>query len=235
VQPHMKAGLAITVMQLIATPAFSHPENASMDSSLEKKCPSAETWYQNEANRREKNNITQRAPTDTVLHDELIAMTKRDESARTSLLAATEQNRDKMIKIATDVDKENLSRLKPIVAHNGFPTENQVGHDGIQAAMLLVQHADIDPEFQKQVLKVLRRRVGKDIPPDTYAMLDDRINIREGKPQHYGSQFHLNNGDLTLSQPSDSLDSISINRSRVGLMPLNDYICILKAMEKNNY
>jgi hypothetical protein len=228
---HNSYALCTVVMTLIMQPVILRASTASMDSHLAAECPSAEAWYQREELRRAKVHGHVHASSDAALHDELIAMAKSDEAARTSLLTAGQRPKEKLVENTMRVDSVNLARIKTIIASAGFPTEDKVGKDGIEAAMLIVQHADVDPAFQRDVLKQIQTRAGKDIPSDTYAMLDDRVNLREGKPQHYGSQFRVSNGNVMLAQPSDSPNDISANRQRVGLMPLDDYICIIRAMQ----
>jgi hypothetical protein len=97
--------------------------------------------------------------------------------------------------------------------------------------MLLVQHADADPDFQQSVLSSLQSRAGKDISGDTFAMLEDRVSVRQGHPQRYGSQLDFKDGHLVPKQPIGDLEEVDKRRESVRLMPLQSYICMVGALQ----
>lgn len=130
------------------------------------------------------------------------------------------------------VDAANTAWLKAIVGHSGFPTPTQVGTLGVADAWLLTQHADHDPSFQARVLAQLTPRVkdGTIRAPD-YAMLFDRVRLSQGKPQLYGSQFTgdpSRPGDMRM-QPVEESAHLDERRAGMGLMPIRDYECALRA------
>ncbi|MFF2807011.1 DUF6624 domain-containing protein [Streptomyces sp. NPDC058000] len=56
------------------------------------------------------------------------------------------------------IDAENTSWIKTItiIAERGWPGTALVGEQGADEAWLLVQHADLDPDFQHQALQQLK-------------------------------------------------------------------------------
>lgn len=50
------------------------------------------------------------------------------------------------------IDHQNTERLKAMVEEIGWPSISKVGYEGSSNAWLLVQHADHDPQFQKNAL-----------------------------------------------------------------------------------
>jgi hypothetical protein len=48
-----------------------------------------------------------------------------------------------------------------VIEKHGWPGKSLVGADGAQAAWLLVQHADLDREFQRQCLPLLKEAAEK--------------------------------------------------------------------------
>ncbi|MGD2109344.1 MAG: hypothetical protein PVI86_08115, partial [Phycisphaerae bacterium] len=54
-----------------------------------------------------------------------------------------------------ETDRRHTARMKEIVAGHGWPTRTAVGSDGARAAWLLVQHAGLDPGFQRKCLTLM--------------------------------------------------------------------------------
>lgn len=89
------------------------------------------------------------------------------------------------------VDQRNTARLKDLILEHGWPTEAEVGEEAANGAWLLVQHADKDPEFQKQALELLKKAVAKgQASKRNLAFLIDRVQVNSGLPQTFGTQFH---------------------------------------------
>jgi len=83
------------------------------------------------------------------------------------------------------LDAKNTADLKTLLAIHHWPTISVFGETADNDAWLLVQHADQDREFQRQVLAILEPLVAqKETRPEHYAYLFDRIS----KPQRYGTQ-----------------------------------------------
>jgi tetratricopeptide (TPR) repeat protein len=116
---------------------------------------------------------------------------------------------------AAETDRANLAEVTALLQRQGFPSRRQVGGFAVQAVWLVFQHSDL--EHQKTFLPQLRQAVARgDIPPAYLAVLIDRIDVREGKPQRYGSQYGPD------GQLCPLLDSLRVNewRKEVGLPPL---------------
>lgn len=105
-----------------------------------------------------------------------------------------------------------------------------VGDDGVNAAWLLVQHADSDPDFQARVLKVLAARVRRnEFDLGEFAMLTDRVLVHAGKPQRYGTQFGDDGSGLRPGIMEDPAH-VDERRASVGLGPLAEYACMIQAV-----
>ena len=86
-----------------------------------------------------------------------------------------------------DIDSTNLVMVGEVLTENGFPRKSQVGEFAVLATWLVFQHSDL--EHQKLFLPQLEEAARHgDIAPAYVAVLKDRIDIREGRPQKYGSQ-----------------------------------------------
>lgn len=225
--------MAIVGTGLLILAFSAAAQDDSFDAKIALKCPDAARWLKVEEAKRSalaKARVSV-VPSMPALHDELLSMAARDTKVRTPYQAEGEHHTDALLKPVMEVDRANLARMKTIVAAQGFPTEAQVGADGVEAAMLLVQHADVDPVFQQSVLSLLQPRAGKDVSGDTFAMLEDRVSVRQGHPQRYGSQLDFKDGHLVPKQPIGELKEVDERRKSVGLMPLQGYICMVGALQ----
>lgn len=159
------------------------------------------------------------------LRIELLRMQARDQGARGGGWSQEE------IKQMMQVDAEHLPRIKAIIAEHGFPTRELVGRDGVDAAWLLVQHADADPAFQEQVLSAITPRVqAGEISRHQFILLADRVLAGQGKPQRYGSQLLAQEGQW-VPKPIEAPESeVDQRRKAMGEMPLADYICMATRM-----
>jgi polyhydroxyalkanoate synthesis regulator phasin len=129
-----------------------------------------------------------------------------------------------------EVDAANLKRLKHIVNQEGFPTVEMVGRDGVNAAWLLTIHAVSDPQFQEKVLKLTTEHVRRgELRSDQVAMLTDDLLAARDKPQRYGTNFELRDGELKPAPMEDEANVDEIRRA-AGLGSLANYACVLRAM-----
>jgi hypothetical protein len=155
------------------------------------------------------------------LRNELLSMRDEDLRVRQELLDAGELGGHYVPRME-DVHKKNASRLREIIAAHGWPDESLVGADGAEAAWLIVQHAIGEPEFQRNVLKLLRESAESSrIPAWHAAYLEDRIALYENRLQRFGTQWTDDPRDgrarpWLLAEPQ-RIDEL---RAGVGLKPL---------------
>ena len=148
------------------------------------------------------------------LRDELLAMQEVDQKARTQA-PTSQENGD----IAA-VDQAHTARLKEIVQLYGWPTNSLVGKDGANAAWLLAQHADLDPSFQREVLRMMGPLVASgEAEASKYAYLWDRTN----SPQRFGTQGRCVGKSQWEPREIDDPDRVDIRRAEVGLPPMSEY------------
>ncbi len=126
-------------------------------------------------------------------------------------------------KIQSEVDAKNIKRLEEIIAEHGWPKRSGVGPKAASAAFLILQHSDIS--YQKKYLPLAREAaLAKEMSGGSLALLEDRILMREGKKQIYGSQLRGNgNGEYEV-HPIEDEANVDQRRAAVGLPPLADYL-----------
>ena len=162
------------------------------------------------------------------LANEILKMAKYDQDARFESMKAKDRKKAGLKIIA--IDKKNTKRAKEIIKKYGWPEFDLIGKEAGHMFWLVVQHADLNPEFQKQSLKLLKQAVkNKQALPGDEALLTDRVLVREGKKQIYGTQFHRDEKMNLVPRPIKDMKNIDKLRKSAGLEPFKKY---QKKMEK---
>ena len=145
----------------------------------------------------------------TALRETLLEWRRRDQDLR-------QNSQD--YKAWLEFDLAATAWLKSESAARGWPVE--VGEDGAGAAWLIAQHSP-DLEFQKACLELLRGLPESLVNAQHVAYLHDRICIREGKPQRYGTQSRPRaSGEEWELFPLEDANTVNVERKRIGLEPL---------------
>lgn len=129
-----------------------------------------------------------------------------------------------------DIDHDNTEFMKRTVEKYGWPGKSLVGEEASAAAWLLVQHADQDPEFQAKALELVKAafKTG-DTTGQQVAYLTDRVLLKQGKKQLYGTQF-IGNGASAKPQPIEDEENVDKRRKEMGLGPLEDYAKLIRGL-----
>ena len=120
-------------------------------------------------------------------------------------------------------DSINLIKIKNIINDYGWLGPEEVGKKGAQAIFLVIQHAD--SSTQVTYLPILRQAVKeRKARPQDLAMLEDRVLMKQGKPQIYGSQVVINQitGKYEF-YPIEDEANVDKRRKSIGLEPLEAY------------
>jgi hypothetical protein len=165
----------------------------------------------------------------SALRRELLDMAAADQAARSVF---TEKGVGKIdardVARIREVDAANRARLKQIIAEQGWPTKQAVGGDGVEAAFLIVQHADADPAFQQEMLPFIEQSFEAGVlSGEDVALLTDRILTNEGKPQRYGTQVEIIDGEAVVKPIADP-EKVDELRADLGLPSLEEYMRELK-------
>lgn len=124
----------------------------------------------------------------------------------------------------TVTDLDNTQMLKTLVAEHGWPTISQVGSLASHKAWLLIQHADHDPAFQLQALRLMEPLAATgDVRPANYAYLYDRIMLKLTGRQRYATQVMCDGGKRVPRPLEDGIEA-DVERAKMKLGPLADYI-----------
>lgn len=127
-------------------------------------------------------------------------------------------------KVMAEKDSINLIKVKAIIDKFGWLGPDVIGDDGNSTLFFVIQHSDI--VTQEKYLPIMREAVknGK-AKARSLALLEDRVALRQGKNQIYGSQVVW---DMKTNEyyvlPLEDPDNVDARRSQVGLPPLSEYL-----------
>ena len=128
------------------------------------------------------------------------------------------------------IDSENTRDLKALVGIYTWFTVSVFGAQADRDAWLLVQHADLDGVFQRQVLTILEKLYPTgETNPANYAYLFDRVaaswnDLTQRKLQRYGTQGTCTGPGTWAPLPVEDPDNLGVRRKAVGLEPEANYI-----------
>lgn len=123
------------------------------------------------------------------------------------------------------VDGENTRVLKQLLDEHGWFTISAFGPRADRDAWLLVQHADHDVPFQREVLARLGPLAESgETDPRNYAYLHDRVAVAEGRPQRYGTQGRCVGEGRWAPHPIEDEANVDRRRAEVGLGTMEEYV-----------
>lgn len=121
------------------------------------------------------------------------------------------------------VNKENQRVLDSIIAKKGWPKISQVGKTAAHAAFLVIQHSN--PKLQEKYLPTIKKLCEQgEARWQDYALMYDRVQVFQNKPQRYGSQVRFNEATgQNEFFPIEDEKNVNKRRAEVGLEPLEEY------------
>lgn len=127
-------------------------------------------------------------------------------------------------KIIVEKDSINLIKIKEILDEHGWLGADVIGNQGNLTLFLVIQHADL--ETQEKYLPMMRDAVKRgNASASDLALLEDRVALRKGEKQIYGSQVGIDQetGEYYVLPLIDP-DNVNQRRAEVGLGSIQDYI-----------
>ena len=166
---------------------------------------------------------------DKPVQKELLAIYEDDQEIRKDFMKIyTEKGSghklvDSIGKIMIYKDSLNLIKISKILDEKGWVGKDVVGAQANETLYLVIQHSPL--QYQQKYLPMMREAVKKgNANSRNLAYLEDRIALREGKRQIYGSQIAINSitGKSHIS-PLQDPDNVDKRRAEVGLGPIANY------------
>ncbi|MDQ7918072.1 hypothetical protein RBU60_10830 [Mesonia sp. MT50] len=124
----------------------------------------------------------------------------------------------------TEKDSINLIKIQEILDERGWLGTDVIGRRGNSTLFLVIQHADL--EVQEKYLPMMREAVEKgNAQASSLALLEDRVALRKGEKQIYGSQIGRDQetGEFYVSALIDP-ENVDERRAKVGLGSIADYV-----------
>lgn len=167
---------------------------------------------------------------DKPLQAELLTILEEDQKYRMQMnetqkkFGQNSKEMNDLWKITNQKDSINLLKVKKILDEKGWVGKDKVGAQANSALFLVIQHSDL--ETQKKYLPMMKEAVTKgNASAGSLALLIDRIEIREGRKQIYGSQIGINQSNNTYYiLPLTDPDNVDKRRTEVGLGPISEYV-----------
>ncbi|MCB0397944.1 MAG: hypothetical protein KDD36_14940, partial [Flavobacteriales bacterium] len=131
---------------------------------------------------------------------------------------------DSVFTLMVATDKSNLRILDTLIVRYGF-LSNSLGWKGTaQTEFMIIQHADRNTQLKYLDVLVNAAKNGEEYPANV-AMLLDRLTLGLKKKQYFGSQLYFDEQEgrfkpFELIEP----DSMDTWRSKLGLMPMGEYL-----------
>jgi hypothetical protein len=218
----------IQLFKIINRGSYTNDKQLASDKKL-KSLHSDKRWNElltliktNKEKAEAKLNKTLIATLDTIMREDQDYRLKIDRvekiygshSSKVTLLWKTIQEKDSI----------NLIKVKAILDKYGWLGPDVVGQEGASAIFLVIQHSD--KQTQVQYVPMMREAVknGK-ASPSSLALLEDRLALRQGKKQIYGSQIGFDpKTDVGYIFPLEDPDNVDKRRKEVGLGLLSDYV-----------
>ncbi|MES2829768.1 MAG: DUF6624 domain-containing protein [Bacteroidota bacterium] len=167
---------------------------------------------------------------DRKLARKLDSIHTNDQQYRLQLIAAEKKHgKDSkevtaLWKVIKTQDSINLAKVTAIIDQRGWLGKDVIGQNGNSTLFLVIQHSNL-PTMVKYLPKIREAVKASNASASSLALMEDRVNIFQGKKQIYGSQisFDQKTGKYTVS-PVEDPDHIDERRSKAGLNPMAEYV-----------
>ena len=158
----------------------------------------------------------------------MFAQVPIDTSAITRQLEAV-LDRDQKTRTGVDsadfihfIDSTNLVQVEALINKYGWMGRSVVGDKANSALFFVIQHADIETQLKYVALLQKSVEVGESMPSNL-ALMQDRILMRQGKKQIYGSQLILNASGEQVFYPIEDEKNVNVRRAKIGMQSLEEY------------
>lgn len=122
------------------------------------------------------------------------------------------------------VERDNAARLGALMAACGWPRQSVEGVQAARNAWLVAQGRSADLPFQRQVVRQLElAALDGEAAVVHLATASDRLAVREGRRQRYGTQLRQVDGCTWDYYPLDDQPRVEARRKRLGLPPLEEH------------
>jgi hypothetical protein len=164
------------------------------------------------------------------LKRELLVIWNEDQDIRNEYLKAREKlgesdpKVENIAKVMRYKDSIHLVKVSKILDEEGWIGKDKIGQLANNTLFLVIQHSDL--KTQQKYLPMMRNAVKEGKTELSWlVLLEDRVALREGRKQIYGSHvFGNKETKKNYVAPLDDPDNVDKRRSEVGLEPMANYL-----------
>jgi len=121
------------------------------------------------------------------------------------------------------LNQKNVARIEEIIDEKGWPKKSIIKGSAASTVFLVIQHADI--AIQEKYLPLMREAADAgEANWSSLALLIDRVNLRQGKEQIYGSQINRKEDGSFYVNDLQEPEYVNQRRAEVGLGPIEEYV-----------
>lgn len=147
-----------------------------------------------------------------------------DQKYRIPVLSMSAQESVEQAKI----DSINIIKASYYLEKYGWPEKKKSGFVVQEAVGMVIQHASL-PVQEKYYPMLTRAFINDRSLFEFLALMEDRINVTNKRPQYYGTQVKIEDGRVIL-YPVVNVDSLDAFRSKLGsFVPIATYMSMFKA------
>ncbi|WDF53346.1 DUF6624 domain-containing protein [Mucilaginibacter sp. KACC 22063] len=163
----------------------------------------------------------------------LKSIRKADQESRAQFIKQmAENNPEKAKQLALQMkatDKQNQQEIGELLDNCGWP--KGLSAEDNHTLFLVIDHAETT--YMKKYFPLLKDQADKGIVPKSdLATLQDRILLRSGEKQLYGTQT-FKDGAIIRVWPIDEVEHIDQRRKEMGLPPIDEYLATVKSTYKS--
>lgn len=119
-------------------------------------------------------------------------------------------------------DSVNLAIVTSVIEKYGWLGKNVIGFIGNYTLALIIEHAD--KNTQEKYIPIIREAFkNKNVEAYDLALLEDKISLRQGKQQLYGSVI-VNLKNKNYVAPIEDVGNLDKRRTELGLKSMNSYL-----------
>lgn len=180
---------------------------------------------------------TKNIPYTKKMKSDLQVMFKKDQDIQNLIINTSDEKVNKLDleKKKYTIFKKNCNTLKKYFYEYGYPTINTNGKKISHTFWLLVQHCDHDSDFQKAVLKAMKKELNNEnVDKVDYAYLYDRVQINIGKKQLYGTQVGYDENYKPYIKKLKNPSTVNKRRKAIGLNTIEEYIEEIRKIQTMN-
>jgi hypothetical protein len=179
-------------------------------------------WLMTKYAKLNGNSLALAGKLDSIYYDDQLPRLQLPEKLKYYAWSSTEM-KEHLAKMSLN-DSLNTSKISAILDKYGWSEIAGLGDEAVNTVFLVIQHADLKtqlnflPTFKQAALKGY-------LSPSSIALFEDRIAVRQGKKQVYGTQLMMNNKTgKYFVQAIENPEKVNERRAAVGLPPMEEYV-----------